>query len=145
MPVCSGADDMFEITNWDYSNYSKECSKKYGIIPYSVDQILLQNGGRNLKYSSNIVFSNGLLDPWASGGILKNISDTVVSMLIVIFAIGFVASTFPTGGNILTIIFYNVGGIVIFLGFAWWKYSKYVKGLTQEEKRIEAAPASDAS
>lgn len=35
-------------------------------------------------------------------------------MLIVIFAIGFVASTFPTGGNILTIIFYNVGGIVIF-------------------------------
>lgn len=70
---------------------------------------------------------------------------TVVSMLIVIFAIGFVASTFPTGGNILTIIFYNVGGIVIFLGFAWWKYSKYVKGLTREEKRIEAAPASDAS
>ena len=70
---------------------------------------------------------------------------TVVSMLIVIFAIGFVASTFPTGGNILTIIFYNVGGIVIFLGFAWWKYSKYVKGLTIEQKRIEAAPASDAS
>ena len=70
---------------------------------------------------------------------------TVVSMLIVIFAIGFVASTFPTSGNILTIIFYNVGGIVIFLGFAWWKYSKYVKGLTIEQKRIEAAPASDAS
>jgi amino acid transporter len=62
---------------------------------------------------------------------------TVVSMLIVIFAIGFVASTFPTGGNILTIIFYNVGGIVIFLGFAWWKYSKYVKGLTVEEKELK--------
>lgn len=82
MPVCSGADDMFEITNWDYTNYSKECSKKYGIIPYSVDQILLQHGGRILKYSSNIVFSNGLLDPWASGSILKNVSDTVVSILI---------------------------------------------------------------
>ncbi|HFT9209931.1 TPA: amino acid permease, partial [Escherichia coli] len=49
----------------------------------------------------------------------------VVSMLIAIFAVGFVASTFPTGANILTIIFYNIGGIVIFLGFAWWKYSKY--------------------
>ncbi|HGU0305461.1 TPA: amino acid permease, partial [Escherichia coli] len=48
----------------------------------------------------------------------------VVSMLIAIFAVGFVASTFPTGANILTIIFYNIGGIVIFLGFAWWKYSK---------------------
>ncbi|SPX17581.1 putative amino acid permease [Escherichia coli] len=32
----------------------------------------------------------------------------VVSMLIAIFAVGFVASTFPTGANILTIIFYNV-------------------------------------
>ncbi|ENS0170930.1 amino acid permease, partial [Citrobacter freundii] len=49
----------------------------------------------------------------------------------------------PSGGNIITIIFYNVGGIVIFLGFAWWKYSKYIKGLTKEEKAIEAAPASD--
>lgn len=64
-------------------------------------------------------------------------------MLIVLFTIGFIASTFPTGGNIMTIIFYNVGGIVIFLGFAWWKYSKYINGLTKEEKAIEAAPASD--
>ncbi|HGX5392717.1 TPA: amino acid permease [Escherichia coli] len=67
----------------------------------------------------------------------------VVSMLIAIFAVGFVASTFPTGANILTIIFYNIGGIVIFLGFAWWKYSKYIKGLTAEERHIEATPASN--
>ena len=67
----------------------------------------------------------------------------VVSMLIVIFAIGFVASTFPTGANILTIIFYNVGGIVLFLGFAWWKYSKYVKGLSKEQQQTEASPASN--
>jgi len=66
-----------------------------------------------------------------------------VSMLIVIFAIGFVASTFPTGANILTIIFYNVGGIVLFLGFAWWKYSKYVRGLSKEQQQIEASPASN--
>ena len=46
-----------------------------------------------------------------------------------------------SGANILTIIFYNVGGIVIFLGFAWWKYSKYIKGLTAEERHIEATPA----
>lgn len=67
----------------------------------------------------------------------------VVSMLIVIFAIGFVASTFPTGANIMTIIFYNVGGIVLFLGFAWWKYSKYVRGLSKEQQQIEASPASN--
>ncbi|MER1680480.1 amino acid permease [Enterobacter hormaechei] len=68
---------------------------------------------------------------------------TIVSMLIVIFAIGFVASTFPTGANILTIIFYNVGGIVLFLEFAWWKYSKYVNGLSKEQQKIEASPASN--
>merc|ERR1719347_2330715 len=29
-------------------------------------------GGRNLDSASNIVFSNGLLDPWSSGGVLKS-------------------------------------------------------------------------
>ena len=47
----------------------------------------------------------------------------VVSVLIVLFSVGFLASTFPTGADIMTIVFYNVGGIVIFLGFAWWKYN----------------------
>ncbi|MGR4988953.1 amino acid permease [Vibrio rotiferianus] len=67
-----------------------------------------------------------------------------VSVLIVIFTVGFLASTFPTGADIMTIIFYNVGGIVIFLGFAWWKYSQYEKSLNQEERAKEAAPAAQA-
>jgi hypothetical protein len=58
--------------------------------------------------------------------------------------VGFLASTFPTGADIMTIIFYNVGGIVIFLGFAWWKYSQYEKSLDQEERAKEAAPATQA-
>ncbi|MDK9776960.1 MULTISPECIES: amino acid permease [unclassified Vibrio] len=69
---------------------------------------------------------------------------TAVSVLIVIFTVGFLASTFPTGADIMTIIFYNVGGIVIFLGFAWWKYSQYEKSLDQEERAKEAAPATQA-
>ncbi len=69
---------------------------------------------------------------------------TAVSVLIVIFTVGFLASTFPTGADIMTIIFYNVGGIVIFLGFAWWKYSQYEKSLDQEERAKEAAPATHA-
>lgn len=69
---------------------------------------------------------------------------TAVSVLIVIFTVGFLASTFPTGADIMTIIFYNVGGIVIFLGFAWWKYSQYEKSLNQEERAKEAAPATQA-
>ncbi|EMF7364105.1 amino acid permease [Vibrio vulnificus] len=66
----------------------------------------------------------------------------VVSILIGIFTVGFLASTFPTGADIMTIIFYNVGGIVIFLGFAWWKYSQYEKSLNGEERTKEASPSA---
>lgn len=34
----------------------------------------------------------------------------------------------------MTIIFYNVGGIVIFLGYAWWKYNRYESQLAAEQK-----------
>ncbi|EPG0367736.1 amino acid permease [Photobacterium damselae] len=64
----------------------------------------------------------------------------VVSILIAIFTVGFLASTFPTGADIMTIVFYNVGGIVIFLGFAWWKYGQYEKTLNHEERQQEAPP-----
>lgn len=63
----------------------------------------------------------------------------VVSILIAIFTVGFFAATFPSSANILTIIFYNVGGIVIFLGYAWWKYNQYEKTLTDEQKKMEAS------
>lgn len=68
----------------------------------------------------------------------------VVSILIGIFTVGFLASTFPTGADIMTIIFYNVGGIVIFLGFAWWKYNQYIKSLNQSDRMVEEQPTVQA-
>lgn len=32
--------------------------------------------------SSNIVFANGLLDPWSSGGVMANVSDTLLAYII---------------------------------------------------------------
>lgn len=66
----------------------------------------------------------------------------VVSILIAIFTIGFLASTFPSGADIMTIIFYNVSGIVIFLGYAWWKYNQYEKTLTKKEREIADIPTA---
>lgn len=69
----------------------------------------------------------------------------VVSVLIAIFSVGFLASTFPTGADIMTIIFYNVGGIVIFLGFAWWKYNRYEASLSAEARAKEAQPTAQVA
>ncbi|KAJ0039637.1 hypothetical protein Pint_27828 [Pistacia integerrima] len=32
-------------------------------------------------FGSNIIFSNGLLDPWSGGSVLHNISDTIVALV----------------------------------------------------------------
>ena len=42
----------------------------------------VMDGGRNLEGASNIVFSNRLLDPWSSGGILKSQTQNVVAVII---------------------------------------------------------------
>ncbi|AYA05141.1 MULTISPECIES: amino acid permease [Rahnella] len=65
---------------------------------------------------------------------------TIVGTLIVIFTVGFIASTFPTGASIITIVFYNVGGLVLFLGYAWWKYNKYSKELDDKTRYHEDTP-----
>jgi hypothetical protein len=43
-------------------------------------------GGRNpkqdFKHCSNIIFSNGELDPWHAGGVLYNVSDDCIALYI---------------------------------------------------------------
>lgn len=82
MPMCSTDNDMFENSDWDYGKYSMECFKKWGINQTHPELPILEYGGKNIKAASNIVFSNGLLDPWSSGGVLNNISSSIVSVVI---------------------------------------------------------------
>ena len=39
-------------------------------------------GGKRIQDATNIVFSNGLQDPWHLGGVLYNVSETVESIII---------------------------------------------------------------
>ncbi|XP_067890018.1 lysosomal Pro-X carboxypeptidase isoform X1 [Heterodontus francisci] len=82
MPSCSdGVNDMFEPVPWDFQLFSDNCKKDWGLRPRP-DWITTVYGGKNISSHSNIVFSNGGLDPWASGGVTKSISDTLVAIII---------------------------------------------------------------
>eukprot|EP00105_Crassostrea_gigas_P020096 XP_011438787.1 PREDICTED: lysosomal Pro-X carboxypeptidase-like [Crassostrea gigas] len=81
-PSCSnGKTDMFEKSAWDFKEYTNGCLKNWKVKP-DINWIETQYWGKNLSAASNIIFSNGLLDPWSSGGVLKSQSDSVVAILI---------------------------------------------------------------
>ncbi|GCB60342.1 hypothetical protein scyTo_0003918 [Scyliorhinus torazame] len=82
MPSCSdGVKDMFEPVPWNLQQYSDNCKKDWGLRPRP-DWITTVYGGEKISSHSNIVFSNGGLDPWASGGVTKSISDTLIAIII---------------------------------------------------------------
>ncbi|XP_059489332.1 lysosomal Pro-X carboxypeptidase [Neocloeon triangulifer] len=84
MPVCSdGVNDMFEAKPWDLNKYSADCTKKFAWVKPQPDLVAKRYGGREMaKLSSNIIFSNGLRDPWTSGGVVESLAPTVLSIII---------------------------------------------------------------
>ncbi|KAJ1119954.1 hypothetical protein NDU88_008137 [Pleurodeles waltl] len=82
MPFCAdGVNDMFEPQPWDFKSYAEDCFKQWGVTP-RLTWITSEYGGKNICSHSNIVFSNGGLDPWSSGGVTKDITDTLVAVFI---------------------------------------------------------------
>jgi lysosomal Pro-X carboxypeptidase len=81
MPFCyDGTNDMFEAQAWDMDQYTKDCQETWGVTPRpSLANTLY--GGRSLEAASNIVFTNGLLDPWSSGGVLKPVGGTAALII----------------------------------------------------------------
>jgi Serine carboxypeptidase S28 len=76
-----GDQDMFPYLPWTEDIRKAYCSKHYNVQPRDSELRIEYWGGR-LQTTSNIIYSNGLLDPWHDGGILKNVTDTVVAILI---------------------------------------------------------------
>ncbi|KAM9390314.1 lysosomal Pro-X carboxypeptidase [Phaethornis superciliosus] len=82
MPLCTdGVNDMFEPQKWDFKTLSEECYRAWGVRPRP-SWILSMYGGKNITSHSNIVFSNGSLDPWSAGGVTQNITDSLVAVVI---------------------------------------------------------------
>ncbi|KAJ1065824.1 PREDICTED: lysosomal Pro-X carboxypeptidase isoform X1 [Capra hircus] len=82
MPTCSdGVDDMFEPHSWNMKEYSDDCFKQWGVRPRP-SWIPTMYGGKNISSHTNIIFSNGELDPWSGGGVTKDITDTLLAIVI---------------------------------------------------------------
>ncbi|XP_043713270.1 lysosomal Pro-X carboxypeptidase [Telopea speciosissima] len=86
MPMSSSkGKSLFPTYDFDYSSYQEGCFKEFGVNPRP-RWITTEFGGHDIRtvlkaFGSNIIFSNGLLDPWSGGGVLQNISEAIVAFV----------------------------------------------------------------
>jgi len=85
MPMTISNESMFPPSNFSYDDRSDECLQSWGVRPrphwitteyggYKIDKVLK-------RFGSNIIFSNGMRDPWSRGGVLKNISSSIIALV----------------------------------------------------------------
>ncbi|EYU30781.1 hypothetical protein MIMGU_mgv1a0254691mg, partial [Erythranthe guttata] len=86
MPTSSSKNtSMFPAYDYDYASDEEWCLENYGVKPRPT-WITTEFGGHGFKHAlknfgSNIIFSNGLLDPWSGGSVLEDISETIVALV----------------------------------------------------------------
>ncbi|KAJ6963923.1 hypothetical protein NC652_002272 [Populus alba x Populus x berolinensis] len=84
IPIGVGNNSMFPPDPFDLKDFIENCKSLYG-VPTRPHWVTTYYGGHSIKlilerFASNIIFSNGLRDPYSSGGVLESISDTVVAV-----------------------------------------------------------------
>ncbi|XP_030455233.1 uncharacterized protein LOC115676446 [Syzygium oleosum] len=84
MPIGITNNSMFQPGPFILSDFIDECNASFGVAPQP-HWVTTYYGGHDIelilrRFGSNIIFSNGLQDPWSSAGVLKNISESVVAV-----------------------------------------------------------------
>ncbi|WOK98275.1 hypothetical protein Cni_G06985 [Canna indica] len=85
MPMTISNGSMFTEFTFDYKEFEEDCKFQYGVLPRP-HWITTEYGGNKIelvlkRYGSNIIFSNGMRDPWSRGGVLKNISSSIIALV----------------------------------------------------------------
>ncbi|CAG9467723.1 unnamed protein product [Pedinophyceae sp. YPF-701] len=64
-----GENDMFWREPFVFDDWSDHCYDEFGVRPQSDRYAKMAYGGKDLRAATNILFSNGDLDPWSGGGV----------------------------------------------------------------------------
>uniref|UniRef100_A0A803MHC8 Uncharacterized protein n=1 Tax=Chenopodium quinoa TaxID=63459 RepID=A0A803MHC8_CHEQI len=81
-PIGCENDTMLPARPFNFVKFKESCRSRFGISPNPHTPISFFKS-KNLvesltRFGGNIIFSNGLRDPFSSGGILDDLSDTIV-------------------------------------------------------------------
>ncbi|CAK9158770.1 unnamed protein product [Ilex paraguariensis] len=85
IPIGRGRNDtMFPPSPFDFKQYSDHCKSLYDVPPRP-HWVTTYYGGQSIKlvlhrFASNFIFSNGLRDPYSSGGVLEDLSDSLLAI-----------------------------------------------------------------
>ena len=86
MPFASReSTSMFPPSEWNEPENTARCKAMYGEKPqysWALDYFGGHIPEKDFMKASNIIFSNGELDPWHAGGVLTNVSKQTVSLYI---------------------------------------------------------------
>ena len=83
----NGTSDMFWSQPFSMRFINAHCAARFGGLTPRPHWIRNSYGGRSVGGAAtggttNIVFSNGDLDPWSSGGVVTDLSDSVVAVMV---------------------------------------------------------------
>ncbi|KAL3718212.1 hypothetical protein ACJRO7_003360 [Eucalyptus globulus] len=85
MPLGITNNSMFPPAPFHLDNFIKRCYREYEVEPRP-HWVTTHYGGHDIelilrRFGSNIIFSNGLRDPWSGAGVLKNISESIIAVI----------------------------------------------------------------
>ena len=77
----SGITDMMLPREWSFEWMDVHCQSRFSLVPrpFELAELWGLSSNRLAKLTSRIIFTNGLNDGWSAGGILVNLSDTLVA------------------------------------------------------------------